>query len=538
MNIKTIRGKVFLIFLTFVAALFLSAIFMLYQNSVVEEMEHDLVDNSYPGIMLAHRLKFHTVQVQQWLTDISATRAQNGLNDGFAEAKKHADAFKQVVEEIRMKHPEIGEKLDGVMTAFTPYYETGKRMAQSYIDNGPAGGNVVMSDFDGVAATINEKVDGLLEQLQEQVDQDWEGYRVAKGRVTTTIVIAVLVLLAIFSYFTYIVQTITNAMKEMGDEFTRLGQGDFGSRARSIDERSDELGEMGRNIGTMKQQLRGMVSEIGESASLLNSCIHSLTDVTSRTMLSVQQQQMETEQVAAAVTEMSANSREVAANASMAADSSRGANDSANSGNRVVQETVHSIESLATSVTSASEAIHKLEQDSESIGSILEVIRGIADQTNLLALNAAIEAARAGEQGRGFAVVADEVRTLASRTRDATGDIHTMIEQLQKGAADAVTVMEAGREKTKESVDFVQDARSHLNEIMTAVKTISDMSTQIAAAAEEQSSVAEEVSRNTNNISAENTRNAGSVQEIVNSTDELAALSQRLDGAVASFKIS
>jgi len=537
MDIKTISGKVALIFITFVVVMLFSAIFIISQVRVVDQMESNLIDSEYPGVALAGRIKFHTVQVQQWLTDISATRAQDGLNDGFDEAENHAVLFRDSVEKFAQIRPELREQMNEIMAAFNPYYATGKRMAQSYIDNGPAEGNRMMSEFDAVAATINEHVDKLVDELQVQVDNSWDEYRAARKSVFMTILAAILALISIFFFFAYLVKSMTRGMKEMSGEFILLGQGDFATRVRTIDERDDELGDMGRNISTMKHQLRDMVAEIGESAAHLNSCISSLTEITNRTMQSVQQQQMETEQVASAVTEMSANSIEVAGNAAMAAESARGADQSANEGNQVVQKTVGSIESLATSVSNAAEVIHQLEQDSESIGSILDVIRGIAEQTNLLALNAAIEAARAGEQGRGFAVVADEVRTLASRTQDATGEIQTMIQKLQNGATHAVTVMESGRDQTKESVDLVVNAQTNLKEIMTSVKTISDMTTQIAAAAEEQSTVAEEVSRNTNNMSDENTRNAGSVQEIVDSTAELASLSQRLDSAVSTFKM-
>ncbi|MCW8826560.1 MAG: methyl-accepting chemotaxis protein [Gammaproteobacteria bacterium] len=537
MDIKSIDGKVKIILIAFVAILLVSASFMLYQSSVASEKEFKLMEKEYPGIILAHRLKFHTVQVQQWLTDISATRGQDGLNDGFDEAQNNADEFYRVAERLNELNPELNGILGEVTAAFPPYFETGRRMAQSYVDHGPAGGNKVMAEFDGVAATINEKVDSLLAELESGVEISWVELSATKDVTNWVIIFSGTVMMVIFGFFVFLVMTILKAMKEMGGEFTLLGHGDFETRVRTIDARHDELGELGRNISSMKHQLRDMVKDITGAASELNGCASSMSSVTSSTMVSVEQQQMETEQVASAVTEMSANAKEVAINASKAAESARGADVAANNGKNVVHDTVNSIESLADSVNSAADAIHKLEQDSESIGTILEVIRSIADQTNLLALNAAIEAARAGEQGRGFAVVADEVRTLASRTQDATGDIQSMIEQLQSGAAHAVSVMEAGKEKTRQSVDYVLNARDSLNEITDAVNIISDMSTQIAAAAEEQSTVAEEVSRNTNNISDVNIRNSGSVQEIVNSTMELSTLSQRLDNTVSSFKI-
>ncbi len=216
--------------------------------------------------------------------------------------------------------------------------------------------------------------------------------------------------------------------------------------------RNDELGSLMLAIKTLRSEAGGIVGRIADSSNSLDRATDELSQTVEITSQGVQQQYSETDQVATAVNEMSASINEVAGNAQLTSEASANANDEANNGKQVVQETINTIRGLASEVEKAGDVIRQVEQDSASISTILEVIRGISEQTNLLALNAAIEAARAGEQGRGFAVVADEVRTLANRTHQATAEIQEMIEKLQSGSRNAVKVMEHSREQAGESV--------------------------------------------------------------------------------------
>jgi len=251
----------------------------------------------------------------------------------------------------------------------------------------------------------------------------------------------------------------------------------------------------------------------------------------------IDNQRRETEQVATAMNEMAATVQEVARNASEAAGAASHADNEAGAGRAVVRETTASIENLAHEVESAAQVVQQLANDSESIGAVLDVIKGIAEQTNLLALNAAIEAARAGEQGRGFAVVADEVRTLASRTQDSTKEIEGMIEQLQNGARNAVEVMENGREKARTGVDQTKQAVQALDAITKAVATINQMNTQIASAAEQQRATTEEMNRNIININQIAEQTATSAIQTTTASDELARLSAQLQSLVNQFKL-
>jgi methyl-accepting chemotaxis protein len=234
--------------------------------------------------------------------------------------------------------------------------------------------------------------------------------------------------------------------------------------------------------------------------------------------------------------EMTATVRDVAKNAELAAESAGEANALTQAGQGVVATTVTGIGALAQEIDGAAGTIQTVKEDSVKIGSVLDVIRGIAEQTNLLALNAAIEAARAGEQGRGFAVVADEVRTLASRTQGSTQEIQGMIKSLQSGTEQAVAVMESSRSKAQASVEQAHQAGASLTAISRAVNNISDMNAQIASAATEQESVSEEINRNITIISQVANESAQGAEQINAASQDLARLATELQSAVAQFK--
>jgi methyl-accepting chemotaxis protein len=256
-----------------------------------------------------------------------------------------------------------------------------------------------------------------------------------------------------------------------------------------------ELGAMGRGFDAMLEQFQQFVGEVHTAVGQVSSASSDLATVTEQTRGGIENQRSQVTQVATAMTEMAATVRDVASSAATSAEATRRTDQEVQQGSTVVGETTQTIETLAGEIQEASEVIGLLEQDSQQIGRVLEVIQGIAEQTNLLALNAAIEAARAGEQGRGFAVVADEVRGLAQRTQESTSEIQQMIQSLQGRSQSAVSVMQAGRQKATATLQRAKDATMALAAIKDAVTEISQMATQIATASEEQSAVAEDVDR-------------------------------------------
>jgi len=334
--------------------------------------------------------------------------------------------------------------------------------------------------------------------------------------------------------------TIISITRPLGHVVARLqdiaeGEGDLTQR---LDESAqNELGVLSHWFNTFVDKVQTVVGQVYEVSEQLSSAADQTSIITDQTSSGVQEQNLATEHVAKAMEELVATVQEVARNTSEAAQATEAASDETGKGAEVVTRTVSRINELATEVGQSADIIQQLAKDSEGVGGVLDVIRGIAEQTNLLALNAAIEAARAGEQGRGFAVVADEVRTLAGRTQQATQEIQGMIERLQTGATSAVSAMERGRHKAHEGVQEAAGAGTSLESITASVNSIQDMNTQVASAAEEQSAVAEEIKRNITNISEISERTTLGAQETSQASEHLAQLSSRLQSLVGGFKV-
>lgn len=298
-----------------------------------------------------------------------------------------------------------------------------------------------------------------------------------------------------------------------------------------------EIGQLQQAMSDTTKQLHNMINQIMSITETLSISSRAMSENTEMTNESIAKQQSGLELVATAMNEMTSTVYEVSNHATNASEAATNADNESQTGNAVVIETVQSINSLASDLENATTVMNELKDDTESISAILDVIRGIAEQTNLLALNAAIEAARAGEQGRGFAVVADEVRTLASRTQESTEEINNMIGRLQKGANSAVEVMESSYERAQGTVEQAAKAGTSLDVITSAVATISEMNLQIAHAAKEQSSVAEEINKNIIEINGVAEETTQSSQHITSASLELNQLANQLTDLVGQFKV-
>lgn len=393
---------------------------------------------------------------------------------------------------------------------------------------------------------INNKIDNLSKNMSQAAKvlmlniqalvQNQELKRNQSNSQAKTIVIAVLIMAFLVGPFLswFISRQIIIPLKQTLETAKTIASGDLSSNISS--DRQDEMGGLLRAMGEMNNTLKEVLTQIDNSVIQLASSAEQLSTVTEQNSAGMQNQRSETDQVAAAIHEMTATVQEVSANAESAAFAAKEADHTTSTGNKKVVEAVQQIELLAQEISATAEAMARLQADSDSIGSVLDVIKSVAEQTNLLALNAAIEAARAGEAGRGFAVVADEVRSLASRTQTSTEEIESLISKLQKGTLESAEMMTKSRTLSDDAVSLSQEAGVMLVDIASAVSRIQDMTHQIAAASEQQSSVAEDINKSVVKVRDIAEQTAQGAEETAHSAEDLANLGLTLKGLLARFK--
>jgi methyl-accepting chemotaxis protein len=383
---------------------------------------------------------------------------------------------------------------------------------------------------------INHEVHTLLEEIETYTENSIliaEEHEHQAETITGIITIVALIVGLLMSFF--IIRGVVRGINKAVNIADTIATGDL---THEINIHStDEVGKLLTSMATMQSKLHSMLNDLNQSSTELAASSEELASVSEEGNRTTQEQQGEVAQVAAAMEEMSSTVQEVSRSATSTAESANNANGQADNGKAVVMSAINSIEHLASEMDNASGVIRTLEQDSETIGSVLDVIKSIAEQTNLLALNAAIEAARAGEQGRGFAVVADEVRVLAQRTQESTEEIEGMITRLQNGTQNAVQVMDSSRELAGNSVTHAREAGEALLAITNAVSEINDMNSQIASATEQQAAVAGEMSANITRISELGEQNAAGANQTTASSNELSQMATHLQGLVCQFKV-
>ncbi len=387
---------------------------------------------------------------------------------------------------------------------------------------------------------ISDQIQSLLTKLskeqRELLIDDSTAITAKADRLTLTIWIMLMLGVLIAIVLAKIsINIIFNPLANLRTTLTNIEQNSDLSIMANI-EANDEVGQMGNALNKMLTKIKTVMSQVTSASTQLAAASDQMSSISAQSNQGIQTQLQQSEQIATAINEMSATAQEVARSANTASQAANDADSQAKEGETVVSRAVESINELNGDVQRISDVINMLSLESENVGRVLDVIKDIAEQTNLLALNAAIEAARAGEQGRGFAVVADEVRTLAGRTQDSTLEIQQMIEKFQKGTQDAVSVMESGKEKADSSVAQAGQAAHALTEITHMVSKINDMNTQIASAAEEQTTVAEEINKNILSVNTITQQNSQGAQQTENASRELSKLAVELQSLVQTFK--
>ena len=398
---------------------------------------------------------------------------------------------------------------------------------------------LVRNELTPLFKQINQKLETLIHAQESKIESTGEEMLHAAVNTSNLVTLLLIVGLLLGLLFAWLISrsinkplhNITTAMADIAE-----GEGDLTKRLQSVS--NDEIGEVANGFNTFIEKIQELVRHTANSTGEVISAVAQTTESANKITRKSAQQVTQTEEIVKAVSELTSTITEVADNASSADEAAKSATTEAQIGHTTVAETATAINKLSNDVRHAATIIEQVEKSSENIGSVLDVIKGIAEQTNLLALNAAIEAARAGEQGRGFAVVADEVRGLATRTQESTGEIEQMIHRLQEDAREAVKAMEAGSTLAEENVEQSTRAKESLVAISKSIETISTMNSQIASASEHQRQVADEINNNIHDINQGSINVAEYSQDTEQVTEKLGTLASELQQVVCQFKLA
>lgn len=519
------------------ALLMVSGFFFMEQTQYLQEVKEDAV----PNALLAKNLEKEVVQIQQWLTDISATRAQDGLDDGFDEAEKSYQTFSTQLSQIREFHAgrkgEDLKQIDQIKERFDRWYEAGKQMARAYIEGGSPAGNQQMGAFDEESTRLQEVlapfIDSQVAEANQKIDMAIEQSAKIQSIILTGMIAAVLVL--IFGGY-YLAKRIGAPLSKMtalvSDLITRK---DFSVRLE--ENGRDEIAQASGSFNQMITLLRGILLELNQDVHHLNDTATDLASAIDRSLQSSLQTSGATTSMSGVTDQMAERLEQMKERAKSAQIVLTTSTENSKEGGRIVNTTVNDMHQIMEAIQQVSGEISILENQISGITDIVNVIRDVADQTNLLALNAAIEAARAGEQGRGFAVVADEVRKLAERTSGATREIGTMISTIQSSAKLAVTSMDDAVRKADAGAQLASEAGQSMAAIHNDATSISNVFNEIAVLINEQAEMGRHIAEQIDQIAQASAENAAVTNHTADAARSLEDLSAEISTRIEKFKL-